>query len=62
MAECPHCFEEMHQDEMTFDPDSGNCCIYCAEYFQYERDEYDDNMRKLWKHEMISLDTKTEWV
>lgn len=49
MVECPVCYNEVESYEMTFDDQNGNCCVDCAEYFQAERDLFDDNMRKLEK-------------
>jgi hypothetical protein len=44
---------EVESYEMTYDDKNGRCCVECAEYFQGERDLFDDNMRKQSKEEMF---------
>ncbi len=46
MFECPTCLNEVDVSEKEYDPDYGECCIYCAEEFQQERDIYADHLRK----------------
>lgn len=40
--ECPYCAEE---DELI-DHDGEKMCPLCAEHFQNESDQYEDDMRK----------------
>lgn len=49
MIECPLCFIEVEDNEMTIDSDFGECCVFCAEEFQNGRDIEDDCLRKLEK-------------
>lgn len=53
MVECPICFIEVEDYEITFDDSNGRCCNECAEYFQGERDMFDDNLRKLEKEDIF---------
>ena len=51
--ECQFCFEQMDTECFVIDPEMGECCVECSIYFQQERDEFDDNMRKLEKESWI---------
>lgn len=43
---CPTCLENTEEHETTIDPDEGKICVWCAEEFQYKRDEMEDMIRK----------------
>lgn len=61
MIECPLCFIEVEDYEMTTDPDFGECCVFCHEEFQNDRDMEHDYMRKAWKSGEITDEEYEEY-
>ena len=49
LSQCPVCLERVEESEMIVDPEAGKCCCLCAEYYQNERDFYEDCLRKIEK-------------